>query len=147
MLSLTKVMLSIGLMVIIIGSLIGGSYAGKVVYNDQAKVYNHNLSKIYLYQSPSKESSYTKIDLSTPFVKIYKDDGWVKVGNTANGQIGWVNLAQYKKAHEIWKAQLNKNYQIVETKKTADGTIKITEGQKDGVRYMIVAKKTIENNN
>ena len=47
----------------------------------------------------------------TPF---YKKDGWIKVGDPSNGNVGWINL---KQANEAVKADQPKLHKIVITEK------------------------------
>ncbi|PIQ43441.1 MAG: hypothetical protein COV52_04685 [Gammaproteobacteria bacterium CG11_big_fil_rev_8_21_14_0_20_46_22] len=50
-----------------------------------------------LYQNKSLHSKIVShIALDAPIVPIYEKGDWLKVGNTHNGQVGWVNLKQYQ---------------------------------------------------
>ncbi|MCF6765272.1 hypothetical protein L3V82_05770 [Thiotrichales bacterium 19S3-7] len=143
--NLTKTVLSVGLVIIIIGSLVGGSFTAEAVNQHRSSKLNKGLSKVYLYQKPSKKSPYVSLDMSTSLIKIYKQGDWVKVGDQLDGKIGWINNKQYNLAHQAWQAQLKSDYQITETRVVSGKTIEVTEGQKNGVRYMIVARKNLQN--
>lgn len=54
---------------------------------------------VKLYQSPSASSTVlTSISLKTPLTAIYHQGDWLKVGNTTNGRVGWINLKEYQAA-------------------------------------------------
>lgn len=53
--------------------------------------------RVPLYQNNSLHSKIVShIALDAPIVPIYEKGDWLKVGNTNNGQVGWVNLKQYQ---------------------------------------------------
>lgn len=63
--------------------------------------------EISLYESPDLKSKVTQnLPINTDLVAIYNKGDWVKVGNKANGDTGWINVAQYREA----KQNFYKNY-------------------------------------
>lgn len=59
---------------------------------------NTEVKQIILYETPSLNSKIVaKVELSQILIPIYKQEGWVKVGNPNNGTVGWVNIEQYSK--------------------------------------------------
>lgn len=58
---------------------------------------------IDLYQSPGLQSTVLqKVISPESLIPIYHKNGWIKVGNLHNGQVGWVNREQYHKAIETY---------------------------------------------
>ncbi|MCF6767691.1 hypothetical protein L3V86_04850 [Thiotrichales bacterium 19S11-10] len=139
---LFKTILTIGFLFIIVSFSISG-FSGKIIKQTSTQSYQE--PEVYLYQTPNLSSHYSSIHALTPLVFIMIKDGWTKVGNQLNGETGWIRQAQYEKAQKLWKLQLNKDFEKVKMEKVSYGVVQITEGQKDGRRYMIVAKKKPEN--
>lgn len=55
--------------------------------------------QLNLYAEPSTSAKVVgKIDLFYGLIPIYQKDGWVKVGDPSDGDTGWLNMDQYKKA-------------------------------------------------
>ncbi|MCF6807372.1 hypothetical protein L3V79_03070 [Thiotrichales bacterium 19S9-12] len=139
---LFKTILTIGFLFIIVSFSIGG-FSEKIIKQTSSQSYQE--PEVYLYQAPNLSSNYSSVHVLTPLVFIMIKDGWTKVGNQLNGETGWIRQAQYEKAQKLWKLQLNKDFEKVKMEKVSHGIVQITEGQKDGRRYMIVAKKKPEN--
>lgn len=56
---------------------------------------------IALYASPKDSANVVKqIPVNTDLVAIYRQDGWVKVGDRKDGTTGWINLKQYRQAKQ-----------------------------------------------
>lgn len=55
---------------------------------------------VKLYQSPNSKQVITNLPASSHLVPIFRQGDWLKVGNRANGQTGWVNIKQYRAARE-----------------------------------------------
>ena len=63
----------------------------------------NNKNTIDLYQSPELQSTVLQKLVSTEWlIPIYYKNGWIKVGDLQNGQVGWVNREQYHKAIETY---------------------------------------------
>lgn len=138
---ISKMVLTAGFAVLMAASLTGGVYAAKKVQENSQNGQSFEMPKIFIYQQPDASSPHTKVDLSTPLINIFQKGDWVKVGNKHNGDTGWINLKQVSQAQADWQSQMNKDYQVVKTKKIPGGILKITQGQKDGMRYTIVEKE------
>ncbi len=55
--------------------------------------------QIKLYADASKDAKVlATITLDQRIVPFYNKGGWVKVGDPANGQVGWIHKEQYRKA-------------------------------------------------
>lgn len=60
-------------------------------------------SQIVLYEQPDKTSKISAIlNPGVRIVPVFQQNGWIKVGNPQNGQIGWVNVQEYHRAREIF---------------------------------------------
>ena len=55
-------------------------------------------SKIVLYAEDNTQKIIETLPLSTHLIKIYQKGDWIKVGNPADGTVGWVNQKQYQEA-------------------------------------------------
>ena len=72
-----------------------------VIYAAQQSLENKNGSTINLYQLPEQKSTVLqKLPLHKQLILIYYKNGWIKVGDPHNGQVGWVDREQYCKAIE-----------------------------------------------
>jgi hypothetical protein len=50
-----------------------------------------------LYLEPNEQSQVLKeLQPNTRLISVYQKNDWLKVGNTENGEIGWINLKQYQ---------------------------------------------------
>tara|TARA_R110002167_G_scaffold355156_2_gene569410 strand:- start:2095 stop:2667 length:573 start_codon:yes stop_codon:yes gene_type:complete len=58
-------------------------------------------SSIALHAQPNNDSKViSKVDTANNFVEIIRGkDGWAKVGDSTNGQVGWVNIPKIKAAN------------------------------------------------
>ncbi|MBW5802788.1 SH3 domain-containing protein [Coxiella endosymbiont of Ornithodoros amblus] len=66
---------------------------------------------VNLYEKPQFNAKILKtLSPTVRFIPIYHQKDWVKVGDPCNGEIGWVNQAQYQKA---LKAYYQSNVQTV----------------------------------
>jgi hypothetical protein len=61
-----------------------------------------NIPEFPIYAEINKTNLVEKANLSTPLVRIFKQDNWIKVADTSNGLVGWVKSDDYKKAIEAW---------------------------------------------
>ena len=74
-----------------------------VIYAAQQPLGNKNSSTINLYQSPTLKSTVLqKLSPTKQLVPIYYREGWIKVGDSNSGQIGWINRKQYCQAVETY---------------------------------------------
>ena len=82
---------------------------------------NNVEARIKLYQQPQAGQVIAQLPVNIRLVPIYQQGKWVKVGDPRNGQVGWVDLAQYRKAREQF---LRPDIQTV--------YIQINKNEKDG---------------
>jgi hypothetical protein len=53
---------------------------------------------IMVYDNPADNAKVVdKLDPTTLLVPIYRQGQWLKVGNPNNGDVGWINIDQYRK--------------------------------------------------
>lgn len=54
---------------------------------------------VNLYATPDKSANIIgKVDTTQDMVPFFRKNGWIKVGNPEDGQVGWINKAEYHKA-------------------------------------------------
>lgn len=72
-------------------------------------------TEISLYESPDLKAKVTSmLPVNTDFIAIYNKGDWVKVGNKANGDTGWINLPQYREAkQDFYKKYYHQNFTSV----------------------------------
>lgn len=59
--------------------------------------------QVMLYAKPDPNSDVEAIlDPDVQLVPIFQQKDWLRVGNPANGQVGWVNTLQYHQAREAF---------------------------------------------
>ena len=54
--------------------------------------------QIKLYAAPNQKRLIRELPITVHLVSIYRQGDWVKVGDPRNGQVGWVNIKQYRQA-------------------------------------------------
>lgn len=54
--------------------------------------------KIKLYDKPHASHVHLWLPVSSHLVPIFRQGDWVKVGDRSNGQVGWVDIKQYRAA-------------------------------------------------
>lgn len=59
-------------------------------------------SKIKLYDKPRASHASLSLPASSHLVPIFRQGDWIKVGDRANGQTGWVNIKQYRAARSAY---------------------------------------------
>jgi uncharacterized coiled-coil protein SlyX len=53
---------------------------------------------ILVFADPKNDAKITeKLDPTHLLIPIFRQDGWLKVGNPDNGNVGWINVDQYRK--------------------------------------------------
>lgn len=90
---------------------------------------------VVLYAEPKKNAAMLKrLPVNADFVGIYYQNGWMKVGDRADGATGWINLDQYKSAKQnFYQHYFSDKIDSVYLRKTKDKDGKmIVEGYKDG---------------
>ena len=72
-----------------------------------------------VYTQPNISSKVIEtVTPTTPLVTIFQKDGWSKVGNTQNGEIGWVQSSKLA----------DQTHQTIKTLTTKDGIRTVTNG-------------------
>ena len=67
--------------------------------------------KIGLFAKAKDSKPQTMIPVNTPLVRIIRQGEWIKVGNQKTGQVGWINLPDYRKAwREYTQPDINNIY-------------------------------------
>lgn len=76
-------------------------------------------TQVLLYQEPKADPKniIKKLPPITHLIPIYQKDGWIKVGDPMDGQIGWINAKQYHEARENY---YQPNIQTIFIQTTAD---------------------------
>ncbi|MBN2689718.1 MAG: SH3 domain-containing protein [Gammaproteobacteria bacterium] len=70
---------------------------------------NKDINTINLYDAPHAGAKVVaKINPSHRLIPIFRQKGWIKVGNPINGNIGWVNKKEYHQALNKLIKQQNK---------------------------------------
>lgn len=83
-----------------------------------------NQNQINLYKVPQlKAEVLENLSPEQQLVFIFYKDGWIKVGDPRNGNVGWVNSDQYRKAMEVY---YQPNIQTVFICAERDGKVKPT---------------------
>lgn len=81
-------------------------------------------NKINLYKAPQLQAKVLEnLSPEQQLVSIFYRDGWIKVGDPRNGNVGWVNNDQYRKA---MRAYYQPNIQTVFVCTEHDGKAKPT---------------------
>lgn len=76
-----------------------------------SKVASSKLEQISIYAKPDSHSAVVEeIHIGQPLVPIYRHKGWEKVANRRNGNVGWVNIKQYRHA---WHQAMQPDIQTV----------------------------------
>ena len=71
----------------------------------QSTTLNNTLPSVVLYATPKMKSNIIeRVSPQHQFVTIFDNGQWVKVGNPYNGNVGWLNKAQYLKAYSHFTA-------------------------------------------
>lgn len=55
---------------------------------------------IFLYAAPNDQTLLRKVAANAPLVPIFRQGEWLKVGDRATGDVGWVNQKQVQQARE-----------------------------------------------
>lgn len=58
--------------------------------------------QVLLYQDANDSKIIAKLSPTVRLVPIFQQKNWVKVGNLTNGQVGWINLEQYRHAQAAY---------------------------------------------
>lgn len=58
--------------------------------------------QIIMYSKPNAQTIVEKLPGDAALVPIFQNKKWVKVGDPANGNVGWVNKKQLRKAREAF---------------------------------------------
>lgn len=58
--------------------------------------------QVKLYQSANSKHVTATLPANSHLVPIFRQGDWMKVGNRANGQTGWVNIKQYRAARDAY---------------------------------------------
>ena len=121
----------------------------------------HNISGkhiiIYLkpdFQSKKIQTVYDHLQLES-IIPFYETDNWVKIGNSNNGKVGWINKHQLDKFYRHLQKHkiIEKHYRgepKVTYRESPDGrySVRETNGIKDGIRFRITEERyVIEGNN
>lgn len=98
---------------------------------------------IILYEAPATSSKVIgKVDLWQTLIPIYKNKGWVKVGDPKDGKVGWVNIKDYHKTVADY-TKLKTSSIYVQTKQLADkGKKQVIEVYENGKK--VTGKKAQE---
>lgn len=56
------------------------------------------ITMIKLYESEEGKKVLADVSPATHLIEIYRKGEWIKVGNSDNGNVGWVNKKQYQEA-------------------------------------------------
>lgn len=116
----------------------------------------HELSNkhVIVFNKPSINSNkiitlYDHLQLET-IIPFYETDDWIKVGNIADGKVGWVNKKQLDRFYNHLKDNktIERYYEgepKTSIKQSPNGKyiIKETNGIQNGVRYRITEEKFI----
>jgi len=87
---------------------------------------------VNLYAQPSLHAKVVAtIHPSQFLVRIFQKKGWIKVGNPKNGDVGWLNEKQYKKASTKWMRSVAKPTSYSVTAKDDNGKYTVV-AYKDG---------------
>lgn len=65
-----------------------------------SSVETYSTPQIILYESNSDKKIIKTLSPTVPLVRIYQEGDWIKVGDTADGTVGWINRLQYQKTLE-----------------------------------------------
>lgn len=94
---------------------------------------------VTLYAKPNAQSAViAHYNQNTPLTAFYREGQWIKVGNSHNGTVGWVNISALK---QHARQQQEKTPTIItHVQKTPYGNLQTTErsGTVNGVQYHIV---------
>jgi len=101
-----KLMIPFALTATLIGSTVYAVDNAKVDTKDAIKQYqskqtgaNKAATEVKLYAENNDSSKVlAKIDVSQNLVPFFSKGGWIKVGDPANGQVGWINKGRYREA-------------------------------------------------
>jgi len=78
----------------------------------------HQKNQLSIYANPSNQSHViAHISPWTDLVPIYHKKGWLKVGNSKNGQVGWIDLKQY---HQLMHKLMTPQMETVVVKNSKD---------------------------
>lgn len=76
-------------------------------------------TKVTLFAQPNTNSrALGQVNVTQQLIPFYHKKGWLKVGNPRNGQVGWVNRAQYQQAVH---ARANQRTQTVYVEQSQNG--------------------------
>lgn len=85
-------------LIIALGFLLLFSNASYAVSLQQSFGDSKKSPSIKLYKFPELKSIVLQKVLPEEVIPIYYTKDWIKVGEPSNGQVGWINRAQYRKA-------------------------------------------------
>lgn len=60
----------------------------------------YSAPQVILYESNNDKKIIQTLPSTVNLVRIYQQGDWIKVGNTADGTVGWINKLQYQKTLE-----------------------------------------------
>lgn len=82
-------------------AILGAGFINPSVYAmaSKPKTADTAVKQVILYTEPSADSKeVAKVNLWHVLVPIFKKGDWVKVGDPIDGNVGWVNMKQYRAA-------------------------------------------------
>lgn len=84
---------------------------------NNATITKEKALQVILYASNDKNKIIKTLPPTTHFVTIYQKGDWIKVGNTEDGTVGWINKKQYQTAINTFNQP---NIQQIFISKTVD---------------------------
>lgn len=120
------------LLILVFGSNL--TYAKASVVNKNGKTDQ----LVTLYEQPTTNSKViAQVEFDQKLIAIYQKDRWLKVANSQNGDVGWINLDQYQK---MIPKTVTKDLQTVYIQATTD------EKQPDQLKVVVYKNgKQLEN--
>lgn len=58
--------------------------------------------EVTLYQAPNVGKIVETVPVTTYLTPIFRQHDWLKVGDSSNGQVGWININQYYKTRDAF---------------------------------------------
>lgn len=86
----------------LLGISLTASAAVQIPQKSDLSADTHSTPQVILYESNNDKKIIQTLPPTVRLVRIYQEGDWIKVGNTTDGTVGWINRLQYQKTLEAF---------------------------------------------